>query len=307
MDIRQLTYFVATAEAGTISRAAERCGIAQPSLSQQVRKLEDSLGMDLFDRVGKGVVLTDAGRALLPRARRILADVREAEATIKRESEAGAGTISIGAIPTMAPYLLPRGVERLRHERPEAEIMIQEALTEQLIDALVDMVIDCAVVSTPIVHDQIDVEVIGTEALLLAMPVGHARADRGVASWMDLRGEPTVTLREMHCLGRQIEGFCTSRGMAARVVCRTAQLATVFELVGLGLGVSIVPEMAAVHEGTEKWRYARLTGEAPAREIAVAWRKDRSRANGARRLVELIAEDLRAGRHTLQGRRAGTR
>ena len=114
MEITQLRYFVATAEAGTISRAAERCGVAQPSLSQQIRKLEQTLGQRLFDRLGRGVALTDTGRALLPRARQILAAVHDAQTHLGDDVEQGAGRLVIGAIPTMAPYLLPPALKIIR-------------------------------------------------------------------------------------------------------------------------------------------------------------------------------------------------
>lgn len=299
MELHQLAYFVAAAEAGSVSRAAERCGIAQPSLSQQIRKLEASLGVELFDRLGRGIALTDAGRAMLPRARRILAEVREAEANVNRESEEGVGALSIGAIPTMAPYVLPPALERLRRERPECEAMIHEGFTEDLVEALLNNMIDCAILSTPLQHELIDVQVIGEEELLVVVPVEHALGERDQAAWAELQGEPTITLREMHCLGRQIEGFCSARSLAARVICRTSQLSTIFELVGLGLGLSLVPEMAAAHQGETRWRYVRLPAQTPTRQIAVAWRKDRTRHRGALRLASIIEEGISTGRHRL--------
>jgi LysR family transcriptional regulator, hydrogen peroxide-inducible genes activator len=152
MELHQLRYFVAAAEAGTISRAAQRCSIAQPSLSQQLKKLEESLGAQLLDRLGRGIALTEAGRALLPRARRILAEVRDAEANLEREVREGIGGVSIGAIPTMAPYLLPPAIQRLRGELPACEVTIREARTEELIELLVENQIDCALMSTPVPH-----------------------------------------------------------------------------------------------------------------------------------------------------------
>ena len=107
MELHQLKYFVAAAECGNISRAADRCHVAQPSLSQQIRKLESTLGAKLFDRIGRGIAITDAGKALLPRARQILAHVRDTEANLKREATDYRGTLIVGAIPTIAPYLLP--------------------------------------------------------------------------------------------------------------------------------------------------------------------------------------------------------
>jgi LysR family transcriptional regulator, hydrogen peroxide-inducible genes activator len=301
MELHQLRYFVAAAEAGTISRAAQRCSIAQPSLSQQLKKLEESLGVQLLDRLGRGIALTEAGRALLPRARRILAEVRDTEANLQREVSEGIGGVAVGAIPTMAPYLLPPVIKRLRDEMPACEVTIREARTEELIELLVENQIDCAVMSTPVSHEMLEMEVLGEEELLLVVAKVHALGREARAGWGEIREEPTVTLSEMHCLGRQIEGFCSARRAAQRVTCRTTQLGTIFELVALGMGVSIVPEMAAAAVGTDRWRYARLSRPAPAREIAAVWRKDRSRTKGAERLMGMIAEDLAAGRHGLNG------
>jgi LysR family transcriptional regulator, hydrogen peroxide-inducible genes activator len=300
MELHQLRYFVAAAEAGSVSRAAERCHVAQPSLSQQLKKLEEYLGVTLFDRFGRGVVLTDAGRTLLPRARRILADVRDAEANLTREVEAGAAPLLLGAIPTIAPYVLPRALERLRTALPSCAVSIREGLTEQLVEALLDHEIDCALVSTPLAHDLLEVDVIAQDELLVVVPDGHALASQtqGV-SIAAMRGEPTVTLEEMHCLGRQIQGFCSSRHLAPRIVCTTTQLTTIFELVGLGMGISLVPEMAAAANPRRALTYRRLRQGRFQRDIAVAWRRDRTRSRAARELVEIVKGNFTKGVHQL--------
>lgn len=297
MELHQLRYFVAAAETQSVTRAASRCGVAQPSLSQQIARLERAMGARLFDRLGRGVALTDAGRALLPRARRILAEVREAEANVQREADEGAGgaaTLAVGAIPTVAPFVLPRAIRSLRSAHRECEPRIREAYTEDLLELLLDNELDCALTSTPIEDDRLDVQVLSHEELVVAMPAGHALAERPTIGWEALRAEPVVTLDEMHCLGRQIQGFCSVRGSGARVVCRTTQLATIFELVAQGLGVSIVPEMAARHHGARRWRYARLSHHKPIRQIAMVWRKDRERPRLSRRLAEFVASGLGA-------------
>jgi LysR family hydrogen peroxide-inducible transcriptional activator len=300
MELQQLRYFVATAECGNVSRAAGRCHVAQPSLSQQIKKLENYLGTLLFDRLGRGVALTDAGRALLPRARRILSEVRDTEANVRREAEAGHGTLVIGAIPTLAPYLLPPALRQLRSADKDCEALVREGLTEALVEALADNEIDCALVSTPLQHELLEVEVLAEEELLIVVPRDHPACESGVLTLASLRGQPTVTLEEMHCLGRQIQGFCSARHVAPRVVCRTTQLATIFELVALGVGVSIVPEMAAVTDRSGRCRYLRLKQGTPRRQIAAAWRRGRTRPVAAVRFVQSVAENLRRGLHALE-------
>lgn len=296
MELHQLRYFVAVAEAGTMSRAAERCRIAQPSLSQQIRRLEQTLDVQLFDRLGRGVALTDAGRALLPRARAILAAVRDVETHLEADVADGVGQLTIGGIPTMAPYLIPPVLADLRDEFPRSQITVREDLTEHLIEALIDNAIDVALVSTPIEHELVELKVVGSEPLLVVVPAKHPLHDAGAISPADLRHQPTITLHEMHCLGQQISGFCTARRLARRVVCRTTQLATVLEFVRLGMGVSIVPAMAAAHDRSRSRAYVPFRSAAPKRDIALAWRRGRSIPRFTRRLSELLAGRINSDR-----------
>lgn len=298
MEIHQLRYFVAAAEAGSITQAAKRCRVAQPSLSQQIRKLEESLGVALFDRAGRGVTLTEAGRVLLPRARRILAEVRETTENLRTEVEDGPGRLSIGAIPTMAPYLLPPVLAGLRRDRPGCELVVREDRTAALVDAVVGNELDVAVTSTPIDHPLVEVIVVGREELLVVAPAAAAGPAEGAGggAWRadDLRGRETVSLHEMHCLGEQIAGFCARSGVRPNTVCRTTQLSTVLELVRLGLGVSLVPSMAAAADGAPGRVYRRMAPDPPRREVALVWRVGRSRPPIARGLGERVAAEVLA-------------
>jgi LysR family hydrogen peroxide-inducible transcriptional activator len=301
MEMQWLRYFMAAADAGSVSRGAERMRVAQPSMSTQIRKLERHLGLALFDRVAGGVVLTDAGRAFYPRARRILGAVREAEEQLRLDVESGNGILSVGAIPTIAPFVLPPALQALRAAFPDCTVTVREDLTERLADAIADNEIDCAVISPPFTHELLEIETIGEEELVACVQRGHAAA-RGNRRFRpaDVSGQPTVTLEEMHCLGRQIQGFCLARQLTPRVVCRTTQLATIVELVGSGVGISIVPEMAAAAHGNGSCQFVRFAGDPPTRQLGIAWRRDRSRSLLARRFVELLTAQLAGGRHALQ-------
>ena len=296
MELHQLRYFVAAAEAGSISRAADRCHVAQPSLSQQIRKLEDSLGTRLFDRLGRGIALTDAGRALLPRARTILAEVEDARSNLRADMDRGVGRLVVGAIPTMAPYLLPGVIADLRTEFPDCELVVREDLTERLVEAIVDNELDAAVVSTPIDDDLVELEVVGEESMLVVSSASTPAIEGAEITLDDLRAVPRVSLHEMHCLGQQITGFCSMHRIGANIVCRTTQLATLLELVRLGLGVSIVPEMAARHDASPDRRYARFKRTGPRREIAIARRTGRTPSRTAQRFAELIAAAIPSGK-----------
>lgn len=276
MDILALRYFVAVSEAGSISRAAVRCKVSQPTISQQIKQLEDTLGVKLFDRLGRGVALTDAGRALLPRASALIEQMHEIETAMRSDLESGRGRLAVGAIPTMAPYLLPAPIAELRRRFPECELEVREDLTENLVEALVDGELDLAVMSTPIDHPLINLRVIARETLVVVAPADSPLCETDFISLADLRQQATVTLHEMHCLGRQISEFCAAKRIAGSVSCRMTQIGTLLEFVRLGLGVSIVPELVARRDTAKDRRYLPFRRGGPAREIALATRRGRS-------------------------------
>ena len=289
MELQQLRYFVAVAETGGFVRAAQRCGVTQPSLSQQIRKLEGELGRPLFDRSSRGAVPTEAGRALLPRAQRILAEVRETINGVQADVEMGRGPLSIGAIPTIAPYLLPPVLSRFLKQNPGCELTVREDLTDRLIEAVVGHELDAAIMSTPVDHPALNVEVVGRERLLVVAPADSPLPERlGVE---DLSDEPAVVLHEVHCLGRQIADFCSTARLRRRIVCRSTQLPTILSLVGLGMGISIVPEMAAKQDIGTTRLYRPLQGN-PEREISVVRRSDRSVSSLCRSFLERLVEQL---------------
>ncbi len=292
MDTGLLRSFVETADAGSVSRAARRLEISQPSLSVQLKRLEDYLTVRLFDRHGRGIALTDAGRMLLPRARRILDEIRVTEESLRREATAGQGTILVGAIPTIASYLLPAALEELRSVYPEAKVELREDYSAQLADALGDNLLDFAIVASPYTYDTVELEPLGTDALLVAVPSGHPAARTGRITLEALRVDDTVTLDRAHCLGEQIAGFCSSRSVAPNVTCRTAQLSTVFAMVAAGIGVSIVPAMAARAYTDARHVFVPIDGMPLEREIVVAWRRDRTRSPLAKAFVEMIRRQL---------------
>ncbi len=297
MELQRLRYFVAVTEAGGVSRAAARLKVAQPSISQQIRRLEDSIGRPLFDRQGRGMALTDAGRALLPRARRILAEVNE----VLREQSESPGTstsLAVGAIPTMAPYLLPQALAKLRKKLPACDLSVREDVTASLLEMLRDNQLDCAILSTPVEDEMIQTQVLGKEELWAVVPASWPNVGVGAGvggsmlSVADLREHPAILLEDVHCLSQQVRAFCAARKVAPRVVCRMTQLGTVLELVSVGLGLSLVPEMAAAGDRSTMRRYLRLTSAKPTREIAVAWRAGRTRSHASLMLAGLIQEHL---------------
>ena len=291
MDAILLRGFVETAEAGSLSRAARQLGLSQPSLTGQVQRLEEALGAELFERHGRGVRLTEAGQTLLPRARRLLEEMRAAEDAVRREGAIAASTLRVGAIPTVAPYVMPAALTRWRARSPETRIELREDYSAVLARALHEGALDVVIAALPYAFDGLVTEVLGVDRLVVAVPSTHPAARVGRITLAQLHEAPAITLDPAHCLGEQVAGFCSSRAVNPSVVCRTAQLATVLELVGAGVGVSIVPAIAAVRHNTPACVYVPLEGHALSREIVAVSRGEIR--GGARGFVEGVRETLR--------------
>ena len=299
-ETRHLRCFVAAAEAGSLRGAARRLELAQATVTEHIRRLEMLLGFDVFDRVGRRVVLTEEGRQLLPRAQRAVRAVEEVADGIGDAIEAGAGRLSVGAIPTMSPYLLPPVLSAMRAEYPECEIVVHEDLTESLLDRLDDHSIEAAILSPPVEHPRVACDTLGSEPLLVVVPDSEEYAERcdvgADLTLRELRLFPRVSLSDMHCLGGQVESFCAQRGLNRQITCNARQLDTVFELVRAGLGVSLVPSMAARRQrgGVDGSgvRYARLSRGTPQRAIGIAWKEGRTPSLLADRFASLVQVEV---------------
>ncbi len=290
MELHQLRYFVSVAETGSFSRGAERCGITQPSLSQQILKLEEELGHKLFDRLGRSVQLTPSGRILLPRAQRILAEVNAAGKAVQSDILDGKGSLTIGAIPTIAPFLLPEALGELRKRFPDAELHITEDSTERLVQMLVRAEIDCAIMSPPVEDDHLISEELFSEELFAILPPRHPLTHSGELHLSMLQGQDAIVLQPMHCLSSQIDAFCKAQGVQRHVTCTTSQLETLYGLVSLGMGLSLVPEMFVRRAPQGPCVIKNFSGQPPYRVIAIYWHAGRVRNP----LGEFLCDIIRA-------------
>ncbi len=288
MEFHQLRYFLAVADTASFTRAAARCSVAQPSLSQQIKKLEQQVGAPLFDRRNRVVTLTEIGRALLPRARRIIAEVTDAHDRLAQDMVNGTGPLRVGVIPTIGPFMLPTVMRRFLKQYPECELSVEEDLTERLLQRISEHQLDFAVTSTPVSLKGAAVEVIGTEPLLVAAPPDFHWPRGKPFSLAQLRQQPIVMVTEAHCLGRQIQEFCTRSAVGLRVVCGTAQIDTLQRLVAGGLGFSLVPAMAARADTHRTCRYLAIDEPALTREIAVVWPLNRQHSFLATEFLRLV-------------------
>jgi LysR family transcriptional regulator, hydrogen peroxide-inducible genes activator len=268
MELHQLRYVCAIAETNSFSRAAERCQVAQPSLSQQVLKLEKDLGTKLFDRLGRSVRLTEAGRAFLPHARSILSQMETARSSVADKSADVRGSVAVGVIPTIAPYLMPRYMTAFTKKYPEAKLRIVEETTPVLIENLREMSIDLALLALPLRHKDLALFPLRTEPLYAALAKDHPRAAAESLSLKDLRGESFVMLRDGHCFRDLSIAACTHARVTPRIAFESGQFSSLFGMVAAGVGISLVPEMAI--DRNAGCRYVRLSDARATRTIVVA-------------------------------------
>jgi LysR family hydrogen peroxide-inducible transcriptional activator len=274
MEFHQLRYVCAIAETGSFSRAAERCQVAQPSLSQQVLKLEEDLGAKLFDRLGRGVRLTEAGRAFLPHARSILSQMESARSSVVDKCADVRGSVAVGVIPTIAPYLMPRYTKAFAKKYPEANLRIVEETTPILVESLRDLSIDFAILALPLRHKDLELVPLCTEPLFAVLPTDHPRAAAESLALKDLRGESFVMLRDGHCFRDLSIAACTHARVTPRIAFESGQFSSLFGMVAAGVGISLVPEMAI--DRNAGCRYVRLSDVRATRTIVAAILRGRS-------------------------------
>lgn len=245
MNLQQLRYFLAVARSGSFTHAAELEGVAQPTLSQQIRKLEKSLGLPLFERLGRGVRLTLAGQRLMGRAQAVLREITEARQSVEALRDQIAGRLTVGVIPTVLPYLLAWRLQEFLDRHPAVEVHVVEEVTDRLLEKLAAGDLDLAVVRLPVRRSQLVCSEILREPLLAALPPAHRLARRSELDPRELEGERLLTLRDGHCLRAQTLALCRRAASRHPEVLQTDQLASIIALVSSGLGVSVLPAMAA--------------------------------------------------------------
>src|SRR6266852_4838967 len=274
MELHQLRYFCAVAESGSFSRAAEHSHISQPSLSQQILKLEDELGARLFDRLGRSVRLTELGKTFLPRARAVLRELEAARGDVVEGKEFIGGPIAVGVIPTVAPYFLPPRLTTFSRKFPQVQLTVLEEITPVLLDRLRSGTIDVAILALPLRGHEFDAFPLLTERLFAALPKKHKLASRPSLSLKDLRAEPFLLLRDGHCFRDTAVAACDRARLHPQIVFESGQFSSLLSMVGAGMGVSIVPEMAI--EKTSQCRYIRIADDQAVRTIGTVVLRGRS-------------------------------
>lgn len=288
--VQQLRYAVAVADAHHFGRAARACFVSQPALSTQVRELEARLGVQVFERTSRGVLVTPAGAEVIDRARRILREIDDlCEAAADAGGELG-GSVRLGVIPTIAPYVLPRAIPLIEQAHPGVELYLREDRTDALLAHLQAGELDLLLLALPLNRPGVEELALYDEPFLLAVPEHHALARQRRCTVAALAHERLVLLEEGHCLRDQALAVCDLAGRDGLVEVQGTSLPTVVQMVGSGLGVTLLPATAIerdVHPG-ERVVVRNLRPTPPTRTVGLAWRSSSARSAAYRQLGDLI-------------------
>lgn len=292
MNLRDLRYLVALADHKHFGHAAAACFVSQPTLSTQIRKLENELGVILVERAPRKVMLTPAGRTITERARRIVSEVEQIKEAARRTQDPEAGSIRLGMFPTLGPYLLPHVVPRLRQRFPRLELLLVEEKSPVLLSRLHEGKLDAILLALPLNDDQLHIEFLFEEPFLLAVPEHHPLANRDSLAMADLANERLLLLEDGHCLRDQALDVCQLAGAGEKSEFQATSLETLRQMVAADVGVTLLP-MLAIKPPVALSKDIRLLGfsdSKPSRRIAMVWRKSSAMGEFLKQVADVFRE-----------------
>ena len=280
MNLKDLKYLVALADTGHFGKAAERTFVSQPTLSAQLKKLEGYLGVKLVERQPKNVQLTDVGREVVVRARRMLDEGNAIIALARNNTDPFAGKLKVGLIPTIVPYLLPRVMQKIRKTLPKLSLMLYEYQTEDLLKRLRDGELDLGIMALPAPQDGLESRVLYVEDFTVALPNNHPLTAKPTIKVQDLKGHTLLLLEDGHCLRDQALEVCSRVDVREAEDFRATSLETLRQMVVAGLGITLLPELAVEPPfGSQRGlTVRRFNKPAPHRTVGAVWRKSSTRS-----------------------------
>jgi LysR family hydrogen peroxide-inducible transcriptional activator len=294
LKLKDLRYLVAVADARHFGRAAERCFVSQPTLSTQLKKLEDYLGVQLIERQPKRVALTAAGEEIVARARRILDASDEVVTLARTHRDPLAGALRIAMLPTIGPYLLPGVAREIRKALPRLDLRLYEYTTAAMLTKLRAGEIDLGILALPVDLDGLEARELYEEAFTVAVPANHPLAKRTALRVQDIQDETLLLLEDGHCLRDQALALCSRVGVHEKQDFRATSLETLRQMVATGAGITLLPELATLGA----YRHARgvavvpFARPVPVRKIGAIWRKSTARLAAIQAVCAQIATHL---------------
>lgn len=292
IKLKDLRYLVAVADTGHFGQAAALCFVSQPTLSAQLRKLEDYLGVQLVERQPRNSALTDAGVAVVLRARRILEASDDIVAVTQQLRDPLAGRLRLALLPTICPYLLPVVAARIRKQLPRLDLMLYEHQTGPMLHKLHSGEIDAGILALPVDTEEFSERQLYSEPFVLAVPEGHRLATRKQVQVDDLDGETLLLLEDGHCLRDQALAVCSRSGAHEKQDFRATSLETLRQMVASGAGVTLLPELASkgAYGGARGVAIVPFAKPSPARQIGMVWRPSSARATAINAVCDVIYE-----------------
>ncbi|MCF6263364.1 MAG: LysR substrate-binding domain-containing protein [Xanthomonadales bacterium] len=292
MNIRALQYFVALADLRNFSRAAEACFVTQPTLSIQIRKLEDELGVQLIERTPRKIMLTEVGIDIAERASEIIHDIDQLKAIARRATDPGAGILRLGIFPTLAPYLLPHIVPGIRKAFPKLQLQMFEEKTADVLQLLKRGKLDAGILALPIDEEQLNFKVLFDEPFVAAMPVSHPLADSKYLYVNDLRGQDLLLLEEGHCLRDHALEVCSMVGATEKLNLQATSLETLRMMVAADVGITLLPVLSVKPPvpKTENLALRPFHPPEPKRTLVLCWRRSSAMADFFEQLADLIRQ-----------------
>ncbi len=274
MNIRDLKYLIAVAREQHFARAAEKSFVSQPTLSMQIKKLEDELGVQIFERSQKNFLVTAVGKEIIKKAEIILCEAEEIKNIAKNSLDPASGELRVGAFPTLASYFFPNFVGKFSKKFRKLKLLLIEEKTEELLKKLKNGEIDAAFIALPLGDNSFESHKIFSEEFLLAVPKNHELAKKKNVQTKDLKGKTLMLLEDGHCLRNQALEACSMLGAFEQQDFKASSLETLRQMVINGSGITLMPEIAA--RKADKISYIKINN-APKRTIGLVWRKNSSR------------------------------
>jgi LysR family hydrogen peroxide-inducible transcriptional activator len=296
MNLRDLRYLIALADLRHFGRAAEACHVSQPTLSTQIRKLEEELGVQLIERAPRQVMLTPVGVDIVERARRIVAEVEQMREAARRTADPEAGSVRLGLFPTLGPYLLPHVVPNLRARFPRLELLLIEEKTETLLLMLREGRLDAAILALPLHEDWLETELLFEEPFILAMPQDHPLARHRELKLSELSKQHLLLLEDGHCLRDQALAVCQLAGAGEKEGFRATSLETLRQMVAAGVGMTLLPILAVKPPvpPSDSIQLVPFKQPTPTRQLALVWRRS-SAMSGFLHKLAAVLRDLPPG------------
>ena len=292
MNLRDLRYLVALADHRHFGRAADASFVSQPTLSTQIRKLEEELGVALVERAPRNVMLTPAGRDMAERARRVLGEVEQMKEAARRTRDPEAGSVRLGLFPTLGPYLLPHVVQRIRERFPRLELLLVEEKSDAILARLRDGRLDAGLLALPLHDDQLHAEFLFEEPFVLAVPEAHPLAKRDSLALSELADQRLLLLEDGHCLRDQALEVCQLAGAGEMGEFRATSLETLRQMVAANVGVTLLPSLSVKPPvaRSENIHLLAFRDSSPSRQIAMAWRRSSAMDGFLRKLAQVFRE-----------------